>query len=43
MQSVFSKLPVYVLSGVWFVVTAPRSVRRLTHKLSDRLSDSFVG
>lgn len=33
MNSVISKLPVYVLSGVWFVVTAPRSVRRLTHKL----------
>jgi hypothetical protein len=29
----YSKLPIYVLSGVWFVVTAPRSVRRLTHKL----------
>lgn len=28
-----SKLPIYVLSSVWFMVTAPRSVRRLTHKL----------
>jgi hypothetical protein len=33
MNSVISKLPIYVLSGVWFVVTAPRSVRRLTKKL----------
>jgi len=29
----YNKLPIYVLSGVWFVVTAPRSVRRLTQKL----------
>jgi hypothetical protein len=33
MNSVFHKLPIYVLSGVWFVVTAPRSARRLAHKL----------
>lgn len=33
MNNVISKLPIYVLSGVWFVVTAPRSVRRLAGKL----------
>lgn len=33
MNSVIDKLPIYVLSSVWFVVTAPRSVRRLANKL----------
>jgi hypothetical protein len=33
MNSMFDKLPIYVLSGVWFVVTAPRSMRRLAVKL----------
>ena len=28
-----SKLPIYVISSVWFMVTRTRSGRRLTHKL----------
>jgi hypothetical protein len=28
-----SKLPIYVLSGVYYLMTAPRSVRKLQKKL----------
>lgn len=33
MNSNANKLPIYVLSGVWYLMTAPRSVRKLRNKL----------
>lgn len=33
MNANVSKLPIYVLSGVYYLMTAPRSVRKLQRKL----------
>ncbi len=41
MQSVITKLPVYVLSGMWFVVTAPRTVRRFTNRVVNQVTDQL--
>lgn len=33
MNGTLSKLPIYVLSGVYYLMTAPRTVRKLQRKL----------
>lgn len=33
MSATVSKLPIYVLSGVYYLMTAPRSVKKLQRKL----------